>query len=293
MSIFERLMGRLGGRYADAESVAAVQLQSRARGALARQRSRELRLSVATGVDGEPDTPGNHPASPLSERFPPPPLEEAPTAWHDLAALEARGRHAADTTRQAAENCLLGLGQALDVLDLPCDPRRRPPVAEPRDDVSFGGNSSRDSFGSPLRSPALPPAMPAYPSPPYVGGARGGRRGDGPPPSASVPHSQPHWTRGRDKAFAERSVTFGGRRIDMPGSSAQGESHRDGWAPGRASQQQVLEPSFSACSSCVDSQRTSSGRQGCASVAIDIPDGQGAQEDRRHPGLSLRLFQRT
>ena len=105
-------------------------------------------------------------------------------------ALEAHGRRAV----ASAEHCLGQLGQLLEAIDLPCDPRRKPPESAPHCHAmspeasgawsSFGGHSygsgcsSREGVGDWSPNPGRHPgsfrqAAPESPTPPCVGGGRG------------------------------------------------------------------------------------------------------------------------
>tara|TARA_B110001452_G_scaffold243039_1_gene226176 strand:- start:153 stop:2615 length:2463 start_codon:yes stop_codon:yes gene_type:complete len=281
MPLFERLMGRFATP-SENEQAAAVQLQSRVRGSLARQRSRELRLSTVTGVFSEQVTDpayeyGSSRSSPSAKAR----AERALRATarcvgqspsHASAASDGSDGsvtgQAAAAGRQAAADCLFVLSGILESLDLPCDPRRGPPQSAP--DVQSQG----DADTSPQRLPRSGwPLSPGVPTPPYVGGtqnetspgARTDRRSCG---SVS-------WNLGGEQSPSSqnsgRGAMLGGRRINCgePGS-------RDGWRR-NGSDVSEPDPSFSAMSSVDERSQSSepqgpaSGRAGLGEITIDIP----------------------
>ena len=147
----------------------------------------------------------------------------------EAGALEAHGRRAA----ASAERCLGQLGQLLDAIDLPCDPRRKPhgqeslrapgagrgsPEASRRWSMHAFNTSSRDGSPdwspNPGRNPGSFNQRDDYPTPPYVGGC-GGREGG----ASRTPHTAPPAHGSSRTQHAQR----GNAALPQPGSGGCGD----------------------------------------------------------------------
>ena len=274
MPLFERLMARFATP-SENEQAAAVQLQSRVRGSLARQRSRELRLSTVTGVYSEQvtDPAYAYASSPASRARAERALRAtARCAGQSPSHASSDGtdgsvtQQAAAAGRQAAADCLFVLSGIFESLDLPCDPRRGPQQSAPH------AHSQGDEDASPHRS--------------LRGGPRSG------PPGASTASSvgfassvgstqnesslgardrrscsSVSWNLGEQSPSAPDSgrgagaLMLGGRRLNCGEPSSRDGWRRNGW------ESSELEPSLASSSP----RGPASERAGLSEITIDIP----------------------